>query len=85
MLKIANHELLAAALIGYQHQLEQIDAKIAGIRAQLGHAPASPASPAAASGPRPKRHISAEGRARIAAAQRARWAKSRKKAKGAAR
>ena len=36
MLNIANHELLAAALVGYQHQLNDITAKIAEINAKLG-------------------------------------------------
>jgi hypothetical protein len=34
MLNIANHELLAAALVGYQHQLNDITAKIAEIHAK---------------------------------------------------
>ncbi|MBS1856576.1 MAG: hypothetical protein JST11_14505 [Acidobacteria bacterium] len=74
---------LRAALVGYRQQLENIQAKMAEIQRKLGksgpvymldHAP----------GPRlvrRKHRISAEGRARIAAAQRARWAKVKKTAK----
>jgi hypothetical protein len=85
MFNIANHELLAAALVGYQRQLEDITAKIAEIKAKLGKASSgrAPGAPAAGGGRR-KRRVSAEGRARMAAAQRARWAKFRKTAKAAA-
>jgi hypothetical protein len=85
MLNIANHELLAAALVGYQHQLNDITAKIAEINAKLGKAETGHAAArAAAGGRRKKRRISAEGRARTAAVQRARWAKFRKTAEAAA-
>jgi hypothetical protein len=72
---------LEAALVGYQQQLQQIEAKMAELRRQLGKAPA--AAPAAKrarkAGPKKQKHrMSAEGRARIAAAQRARWAKTKK-------
>ena len=83
MKNITNPELLAAALIGYQHQLAEIQSKIAEIRGQLGNAsvgrstrPAAPVAPR--KGPRKRRRMSAEGRARIAEAQRARWAKAKK-------
>ena len=75
---------LEAALIGYQHQLEEIQAKIADIRRMLGGAtPAPAAAPQrrakkAAPQRKQKHKMSAEGRARIAAAQRARWAKVKK-------
>jgi hypothetical protein len=79
MKNIANTELLAAALVGYQHQLDEIQSKITGIRDKLGIAPgARSANPAAPVARRKKRRMSAEGRARIAAAQRARWAKAKK-------
>jgi hypothetical protein len=65
--------LLEAALIGYQHQAEQITEKIAGIRRQLsGKAPS--AAPKAAAAPGKKRAMSAAARKRIAAAQKKRWA-----------
>jgi peptidoglycan hydrolase CwlO-like protein len=72
---------LEAALVGYQQQLQQIEAKMAELRRLLGDSPA--AAPAAkrvrkAAPGKQKHRMSAEGRARIAAAQRARWAKARK-------
>jgi len=70
---------LQAALVGYQQQLDEIHTKMTELRRRLGRAPASAASAvAAASGVR-KHRMSAAGRARIAAAQRARWAKFKKK------
>lgn len=73
---------LQAALVGYQQQLEHIEAKMAEVRRQLraaGAAAKSAASTQAAparAARRPQKHrMSAEGRARIAAAQRARWAR----------
>ena len=72
---------LEAALVGYQQHLQQIEAKMAELRRMLGEKPA--AAPAAKrakkAAPRKQKHrMSAEGRARIAAAQRARWAKVKK-------
>ncbi len=71
---------LEAALIGYQHQVEEIQGKIAAIRRMLtGGAPAAAPKTKAAAAPRKQKHkMSEEGRARIAAAQRARWAKAKK-------
>jgi hypothetical protein len=71
---------LEAALVGYQQQLQQIEAKMAELRRQLGEAPAAaPAAKRARKAPGKQKHrMSAEGRARIAAAQRARWAKAKK-------
>ncbi|MEO8369293.1 MAG: hypothetical protein ABI806_08840 [Candidatus Solibacter sp.] len=70
---------LEAAQIGYRAQLQQIEAKMAEIRRMLGGpvavAPAKRA-PVAATG-KQKHRMSAEGRARIAEAQRARWAKAK--------
>jgi len=68
-----DHALLEAALIGYQHQAEQLAEKIADIRRQLGTK--SPASaPKAAAAPGKKRRMSSAARKRIAAAQKKRWA-----------
>jgi tape measure domain-containing protein len=71
---------LEAALVGYQQHLQQIEAKMAELRQMLGEKPAAaPAAKRAGKAPRKQKHrMSAEGRARIAAAQRARWAKVKK-------
>jgi hypothetical protein len=70
---------LQAALAGYQQQLQHIEGKMAEVRRQLravGATAKSTASAQAAPERRPRKHrMSAEGRERIAAAQRARWAK----------
>ena len=68
-----DHALLEAALFGYQHQVEQIEEKIADIRRQLGTKSPAAASKAAAV-PGKKRQMSAAARKRIAAAQKKRWA-----------
>ena len=65
--------LLQAALLGYQQQLADIEAKIAEVKRRLG----GKKTPAAATSAK-KHHISAEGRARIAEAQRKRWAAAKK-------
>ena len=71
---------LEAALLGYQHQVEEIQAKISAIRKMLtGNASVAGPKARKAAAPRKQKHkMSAEGRARIAAAQRARWAKAKK-------
>jgi len=79
-----DNTILEMAIVGYQSQLEMISAKIADIKAQLGQrGPGRPKAviatiPAATgtdhAGPQKRRTISKAGRARIAAAQRARWA-----------
>jgi hypothetical protein len=73
------------AIVGYQSEVEKISAKIADIKAQLGQrGPGRPKATAAAAtgtdhaGPQKRRTISKAGRARIAAAQRARWAAQKK-------
>jgi hypothetical protein len=76
-----NH-ILEMAIVGYQSELEKLSAKIAEIKARLGQrGPGRPkATTAAAAEPtNPKRKgLSASARARIAAAQKARWAAYRK-------
>jgi hypothetical protein len=68
-----DHALLEAALIGYQHQADQLAEKIAIIRHQLsGKSPS--AAPKAAAAPGKKRSMSSAARKRIAAAQKKRWA-----------
>jgi hypothetical protein len=81
----ADTTMLEMAIVGYQSHLESISAKIADIKAQLGQrGPGRPkATAAAATGkahavPQKRRTISKAGRARIAAAQRARWAAQKK-------
>jgi hypothetical protein len=81
---------LQAALVGYQQQLEMIQQKMAEIRRSLGKSASVPAAKTngvvshAGVKTAPRKHrMSEEGRARIAAAQRARWAKSKRAAKKA--
>jgi hypothetical protein len=62
-------EVLNAALMGYQQQLNEINEKILDINRMLDGKPNNGNG---------GRHISAEGRARIAEAQRKRWAAVRK-------
>ncbi len=70
-----DHALLEAALIGYQHQADQLAEKIADIRRQLGgKTSAATSSPKTAAVPGKKRSMSAAARKRIAAAQKKRWA-----------
>jgi len=71
-------DLLAMALIGYETQEKWISAAIADIQAQLGHRGRSRARGATGGAAPAKRVMSAAGRRRIAAAQRKRWAASRK-------
>jgi hypothetical protein len=71
--------ILQAALLGYQQQLEEINGKIADLRRRLGGRANAPATAPAAPRAQQKKHrISPEGRARIAAAQRRRWAAAKK-------
>jgi hypothetical protein len=68
-----DNSLLAAALVGYESQLQKINDAIAEIRSQLGQRPGrSPARVVAA--PKTRRTMSAAARKRIAAAQKKRWA-----------
>lgn len=70
--------LLQAALFGYQMEKEKIEGKIREIQAQLkGKKAPAPAAKAAKSGGR--REMSDAARARIAAAQKKRWAEFHKK------
>jgi hypothetical protein len=67
----ANAELLKAALIGYEQQKAVMEERIAELRRELGEAGEE----------KPKRGMSADGRARVAAAQRKRWAALKKSEK----
>ena len=62
-----DQSLLEAALVGYMQRRDEIAAKIEEIEQQLGHASTGSTG---GSG----REMSAAGRARIAAAQKKRWA-----------
>jgi len=77
--------ILEMAIVGYQNEVKRISAQIADIKARLGvRGPGRPKATAAVasgtdhSGPQKRRTISKAGRARIAAAQRARWAAQKK-------
>lgn len=66
-------DFLQAALIGLQHTLAAIEARIADLRGRLGGQPAPHQTGAPASGAK-KRTMSASARRRIALAQKKRWA-----------
>ena len=75
-----DNTILEMAIVGYQSEVGRISAKIADIKAQLGQrSPGRPKATVAAAtetdhaAPAKRRRISKAGRARIAAAQRARW------------
>ena len=75
MSKDLDTSMLAAALMGYRSQLDHVNGKIEEIRSRLGGRKVA----AFIDGmPKRKHRISAAGRARIAEAQRKRWAKARK-------
>jgi hypothetical protein len=80
MRKDEDSGILQAALLGYQQQLESVNAKIADLRRRLGGRTAPAAGMASTRSPQKKHRISPEGRARIAAAQRRRWAATKKAA-----
>ena len=70
--------ILGAALIGYQHERDEIDAKIKEIRRQIGgQTPQAPPSAGPVEAPT-KRVVGAAARKRMAAAQRKRWAEFKK-------
>ncbi|MGO9261168.1 MAG: hypothetical protein ACLQU1_33395 [Bryobacteraceae bacterium] len=81
--KLTN-DIVTAAILGFEEQKRHIDTRIAELRTVLsgggtetGAAPETPR--------RKRRKINAAGRARIAEAQRKRWAESRKPAESAAK
>ena len=75
--KLTN-DIINAAILGFESQKQRIDTQIAELRQMLGGAPTETAAPGAPT--KRKRRISAAGRARIAEAQRKRWAESKKDA-----
>jgi len=78
-------DTLQMALVGYQIEKQRIESKIQEIQSQLkGRRPAFVGNGAEAAAPR-KRELSEAARARIAAAQKKRWAEHRKRATAAAK
>ncbi len=75
-------EIIAAAIDGYEFQKTRIDTRIAELRTMLsgGSAPPVTLEPKQ----RKRRKMSGAGRARIAAAQRKRWAKIRRESEPSA-
>jgi hypothetical protein len=69
------HEILIAAIEGFDAQKTRIDAKIAELRQMLNGGPTATSAPA----PRKRRMMSAAARKRIGEAQRKRWAEYKKK------
>ena len=67
-----DHEILAAAIEGFEAQKKRLDAQIAELRQQLTGGRAQPAAKPEAG--RKRRKVSAAGRKRMAEAQRKRWA-----------
>jgi hypothetical protein len=65
---------LQAALVGYQHQRDEIDGKIAELRKRIGGRGNGHVTVATPDTAPQKRQMSAAARKRIAAAQRKRWA-----------
>ena len=70
-------EIITAAILGFEEQRRQIDSRIDALRAMLSAGPAATAATPPAT-KRKRRKMSAAGRARIAEAQRKRWAESKK-------
>lgn len=68
-------EIIHAAIAGFESQKRRIDSQIAVLRQLLNGDRTE--FPAVADAPAPKRKISAAARRRMAAAQKARWAKVR--------
>ena len=78
-----DNSLLEAALVGYQAEAARITAAIADLKQRLGQKQSRGGDmpgPFATKTRRKRHKISAEGRARIAEAQRKRWAAAKKKA-----
>ena len=65
-----SHEVIKAAIAGFEAQKERIDSKIAELRTILHHRDGHAATEA----PKLKRKMSAASRRRIALAQKKRWA-----------
>jgi hypothetical protein len=75
-----DRDILEAALMGYEHQRQAIDAKIADLKGWLGSPTKGAVVPQdkSVSGPRKKRKVSKEARQKMAEAQKRRWAMVKK-------
>jgi hypothetical protein len=67
-------EIFVAAIAGFEEQKKRLNARIAELRQMLSPGATKGSAPV----PKERRRMSSEARARIAAAQRKRWAESRK-------
>jgi hypothetical protein len=76
---------LQMALVGYQLEKQRIESKIQEIQSLLKGKRGAFSSAATAAEPARKRELSESARARIAAAQKRRWAEHRKRAAQAAK
>jgi hypothetical protein len=74
-------EIIVAAIEGFESQKRRIDSRIDELRQLLGGDRTEPAATSGA--PARKRKVSAAGRRKMAAAQKARWAKIRAEAEPA--
>jgi hypothetical protein len=70
-------ELLTAAVLGFEEQKRQIDAKIAELRALLAGGPGEPTAATPEAPTRKRKKFSAASRRKMALPQKARWAKIR--------
>lgn len=78
--RVEDDSTLQMALIGYQIERDKIEARIRELQAQLKGKRSAGAEPKAnQKAPRVRRELSPAARARIAAAQKKRWAEHRKK------
>jgi|SRR5215469_12824980 len=77
-----SHDVISAAIEGFQAQKRRLDEQIAELRGLLprsGSGGSEPAVDGARRGPRKRRRMSAAARKRIAEAQKKRWAAIREK------
>jgi len=72
--KLTN-EIISAAILGFEGQKRQIDDQIAELRAMLSGVPAETAATPEDGIPGKRKKFSASSRRKMAAAQKARWAK----------
>jgi len=68
-----DNSILEMALVGYEAEVQRIEIAMAGIRSQLG-VRSNGASSKATAEAKPRRHMSASGKRRVALAQKRRWA-----------